>query len=107
MPEYLMKRGYILTSILLTSALSLSAAAIHAGTSVLTDTTVIFSRSIPLTNQHWLEISKHPVCTWYVPSLGPLGGCYYGEQPGRIQVSLVFYGPGMRRELLAFELPDV
>ena len=91
-----MKRGHILTSILLTSALSL-AATIHAGTSVLTNTTVIFSRSLLLTNQHRLEISRHPVCTWYVPSLGD---CYYGGQPGRIQVSLVFYAPCMCRELM-------
>jgi hypothetical protein len=101
-----MKRRHILTSIMLTSALALGAASIHAGTSILTDTTIMFSRALPLTNQHWLEISKHPVCTWYVPSLGAFGGCYYGGQPARIGVSLVFYAPGMRRELIVFELPS-
>jgi hypothetical protein len=97
-----MKLGRILTTILLTSAMLLVGATIYVGTAMLTNTTSVFSASLSLTGRHSLEISKRPICDWYVPSIN---SCYYGGQPKHSEVSLVYHTSGIRQALVVFELP--
>lgn len=97
-----MKLGRILTIILITSAVLLISTTFYAGAVIMKDSTATFSESLSLADQQGLEISKHPVCTWYVPSLG---GCYYGGLRPHSELSLVYHTRGMSRVLVVFELP--